>query len=128
MSSCPCAGPDAAAAYETLRRAGPLFTLIDDTHLIIRVRRCACGRAWLSIFTERVDFAGGDDPQRRELIPLEAEDIAALEPMAGRASEEALLELGDGWERRVLVRDWPGGAAQPVAAWRTGGLRIAAHD
>ncbi|MCC6677095.1 MAG: hypothetical protein IT436_08120 [Phycisphaerales bacterium] len=129
-SGCACAGEDAAGALGAVRAGPAVVELIDDLHLIVRIRRCRCGRAYLSIFTERIDWANGDDPQHWEFFPLEEAEVARLLARAaeGPVDEAFLLEFGAGMRRRMLVRDWPGGAGEPVVGWRDGPLTIAAHD
>jgi len=126
---CACAGDDPAAALAAMRAGPAVAELIDDLHLIVRLARCRCGRPYVSVFTERIDWASGDDPQRWEFFPLEEEEAARLLARAaeGGVDEAYLLEFGAGLRRRLLVRDWPGGAGEPVLGWREGPLTIAAH-
>jgi hypothetical protein len=55
--------------------------LVDESHLIISFRRCpACRQRFLSVFTERIDWVGGNDPQTWMLLALddaEAEKLGA---------------------------------------------------
>lgn len=130
VCACDDRSAGAAEALEAVRAGPVVLGLIDEPHLIVQLRRCRCGRAWLSIFTERIDWVNGDDPQRREYYPLgEPEVVRVLARAAeGPVDEAFLLRLGAGPHRRVLVRDWPGGAAAPEVKWGWGIVSIAGHD
>lgn len=124
-SSCACVGPDAHAAMAAGKKAAVVANLIDESHFIVNLRRCACGRHFLTLFCERVDWADSDDPQTRVSVPVtprEAEELRALKSV----DEPALLGLVPG-ERRFLYHDMPKGAPQTIE-WRRGAVFIPAHD
>lgn len=131
MTSCACTGPDAEAAFDAIRAGPTVLRLIDESHLIVRLVRCRCGRGYLSVFTELIDWAGGDDPQRRVYTPLDEQELLHLLALAakGEVDEQDLLNAAGAWPaRRLLERDWPSGAATHDFRWRTGAVAIAPHD
>lgn len=119
--ACACAGDDAKLALLAIRANGSAGdgwtgTLIDESHFIVRVMRCGvCGRAWLSVFTEAIDWTGGDDSQRWMYTPLGEEEVGAIRELSERAggvSEADLMKFGTA--ARTLVRDWPSGQEETV--------------
>jgi hypothetical protein len=64
--------PDTAdAAWEARIHLESDEFIIDDTHLIVRLLSCAvCRQKYLSIMTETIDWANGDDPQHWVSIPV----------------------------------------------------------
>lgn len=125
--ACACAGADARLALLAIRANGAAPSgwtgmLIDDSHFIVRVARCGvCGRAWLSVFTESIDWTGGDDSQRWMYTPLSEEEVGTIRAMseqAGGVSEADLMKFGKG--ERTLIRDWPSGKDETVE-WKSAG-------
>lgn len=119
-----CGGDDAEAAWAALQHER-VDAMIQESHFGIRATRCACGQAFVVVFTERIDWSGGEDDQTWLALPVHGVELAEL-----RRADEATLrrrvrELGRG--RRFLLRCFPTGAA-PGCAWREGGLVIGPHD
>ncbi|MGW4650515.1 hypothetical protein [Kitasatospora sp. NPDC004289] len=89
----------------------------DDSHFIVSVKRCAlCSQAFVSVFTEFVDWAGSRDAQYRTVLPItdaEAEDL-----VAGRLTPHQVGALGA--DRRHLHSDWPSGAEEATVYWGSG--------
>lgn len=99
-------------------------SLRDDSHFIVSIRRCkACGQKFISIFTEFVDWAHGEDDQYRTLMPLtdrEAEDLVD--------GVRALFKIGDlGATRRYLQSDWPRARPKTVR-WARGAFEVREGD
>jgi hypothetical protein len=122
---CPqCYGDDAEATAAFVH-AGGLVTdraVVDDSHFIVSLRRCsACGQAFVSIFTEFVDWSGGDDAQYRDVVPVTPDEVGTLLDQGERLDLRFLGSLGEG--RRRLSGDWPSGGAKRVN-WRTGAFRV----
>lgn len=118
--ACWPATPDAAwAARSRLSQA----ELIDEPHYRVALLSCpACGQTFLSVFTETVDWADGEDPQYWITLPLTAVEHAGL---AGtRPTDAQIAALGPG--RRSLHRDYPKGG-ELVTRWGTG-IHVRAHD
>jgi hypothetical protein len=121
---CPqCYGDDAesAAAFH----AGGLKTeqvLLDDSHFIVSLRRCVrCGQAFVSIFTEFVDWSGGEDAQYRDVIPVTPAEAETVRAQGEQVDLRFLGSLGD--KRRRLCTDWPTGGSKRIR-WRTGAFRV----
>ncbi len=100
----------------------PVARLVDESHLGISILACvSCGQQFLSVFTERIDWVKGEDPQCSTLLPMTKEEaarmIAKLEP-----AEVAALGL----QRVFLRNDWPSGGGQTLGYTR--GTLIGPHD
>jgi hypothetical protein len=97
--------------------------LVDDVHFIVQILRCAeCGQRFASIFTEFVDWSGGDDAQYRDVVPL---DEGEAERLAAQGEDVDLAWLGGlGADRRSLRSDWPTGARERRIRWTTGPIHI----
>ena len=115
-----CYGDDAEAtvAYyhggglETERR------IIDESHFQVSLRRCrGCAQAFIAIFTEFVDWAGGDDAQYRDIVPVTPAEAAHLVASGEDVDLSYLGSLGAG--RRRLSMDWPTGGEQ-CTGWEVG--------
>lgn len=119
-----CWPADAEAAWAARSGLVNRRDLIDESHFHVMVLSCPkCGQAYVSVFTESIDWADGDDPQEWTTLPLTADEAGRLvrnEP----PTEAVLSALGPG--RRCLRRDAPKGAP-PRAFWHTG-LAIGWHD
>lgn len=74
--------------------------LVDESHLIVSLRRCpACAQRFLWVFTERIDWTGGDDPQTWTILELtdeEADRLAAdrdFAPLQAAAATRDALRI-----------------------------------
>ncbi|MQS16117.1 hypothetical protein F7Q99_28745 [Streptomyces kaniharaensis] len=95
----------------------------DDSHFIVSVQRCGlCSQAFVSVFTEYIDWVASQDAQYRTVLPIT--DAEADDLVAGRLSPHRVGALGDG--RRHLQSDWPSGAEEPSVYWGSGvfGVRV----
>ena len=99
--------------------------LIDESHLHVAIRVCgSCTQGFVHVFTETIDWADSDDPQRWAVLPLTGDEVSALTQGDGPVTEAALNALGG--ERRSLVRDYPKGT-MPTCSWGRG-LSVGPHD
>lgn len=122
-SACACSGADAQGAKAALREAAVVETFVDESHYSVRVVACAqCGKRWVKVFTEKIDWEGGDDSQAWMWIPVEPREEAALR--AAKGSERAVLAL---WPRRHLCDVWPRGQERRVF-WQEGAIVVLPHD
>jgi len=114
---------DAAnAARSTLKRE---HDLIDESHFHVMTMKCpACSQVFVSVFTETVDFADGEDPQYWITLPLTAAEAEDLAKQGDGLTEAALNALGPG--RKSLAHDFPKGGT-PTSYWRTG-MNVGHHD
>lgn len=125
---CPCQSADADAAYSALRARVPVVELVDESHLGVRVFRCrACNAAFLSVFTELIDWSGGDDAQAWMVAPLTEGEASALGAPGAQASLWRTLLASRAADRPYLARVYPRGGA-PSVTWRTGPVPILPHD
>lgn len=96
-------------------------TIRDDSHFIVSVKRCGCcAQAFLSVFTEYVDWAASNDAQYRTLLPIT--DAEATDLMEGRLTPHRAGALGRG--RRHLRSDWPSDAEHPSVYWSSGSFEV----
>ncbi|MFF2041085.1 hypothetical protein ACFVVX_11695 [Kitasatospora sp. NPDC058170] len=111
-----------AEAHHGSRDGVRLETMIrDDSHFIVSVQRCGlCSQAFVSVFTEYVDWVASQDAQYRTVLPIT--DAEADDLVAGRLSLHRLGALGDG--RRHLQSDWPSGAEKPSVYWGSGAFGV----
>lgn len=95
-----------------------------ESHFGVSIRRCAaCGQQFVWVFTETVDYAGGEDPQCRTVMPLTADEAArAIE--RGTPDFAELHRLSSG--RRFLRDDWPASGARTCSY--TTGILVGPHD
>lgn len=124
-----CAGDDAYAALAAIRKARHIAELVDESHFIVSIRRCIlCGQHFLSLFCERVDWADGDDPQTRVLVPVNEAEVQRLQIQSANivADENVMLEIV-AHERRFLYHDMLKGAPEKLV-WMTRPLFIPGHD
>lgn len=122
-SNCPCQTEDLRAFRLGLRQL-PTTILIDDSHLIVSLRSCECGRQYLSVFTEVVDWVGGDDAQHHQVIEIDPELAAAL---VARHD----LDQGDvdelGLTGRIVAWSHPSGGVEILQAYE-GSFQVPFHD
>lgn len=118
-----CGSPDPDTAWAWFRDGtDTTHTVVDDSHFIVSVRRCrACGQPFLSVFTEFVDWTGGDDAQYRDIVPVTADEVEELLRYGETVDPGWLGSLGR--DRRRLSTDWPTGGAFRVG-WRRGGFTV----
>lgn len=117
-----CCPSDPEAAWQARDRLKRTADLIDDSHFHVMILKCpACWQEFVSVFTETIDYADGEDPQYWSLLPLTKTEATALRD---RVSEAGLNALGPG--RRCLRRDHPKDG-EPTVYWSTG-LRVGMHD
>jgi hypothetical protein len=122
---CPSCWPDAAEAAWAVRPGlERMARPIDEAHLSATLLRCrACGQVFLSLFAERIDWAGGEDAQSWTVLPLTEEEVAGL-TRDGPPGEGAIAALGVG--RRSLRREHPSDG--PLRVFWGRGVRVEDHD
>lgn len=124
MGCAECSGRDAARAWDAsqhTRRA----SVVDESHFSIRTSECACGQRFVVVFTERIDWSGGEDDQTWVLLPIDGAEEDRITKAGESGAGAVIVELGR--ERRFLVRAYPTGK-ELSAWWRDGGLSIGPHD
>jgi hypothetical protein len=105
-----CYGDDAQAVSVYYDNGG-LETerlIVDDPHFLVSLPRCRrCAQGFVSIFTEFVDWEGGDDAQYRDVVPVTPAETAIVVEQGEDVDLRYLGSLGEG--RRRLSTDWPTG-------------------
>jgi hypothetical protein len=120
-----CLPDSAEAAAEATRGFEFVHRLIDESHYIVSIKRCPhCTQAYLSVFTETIDWIGGEDPQYRTLLPITADETLVLVAHGERVSDSTLNALGP--QRRSLCIDYPRDGGKRMF-WNTG-MCIGPHD
>ena len=121
---CDACWPDDAAAAWAARDTLARTELVDESHYHVALMTCrACGQRFVSLFTEQIDWTGGEDPQYSTQLPLTADEAAAL--VADGAPSEAQINALDG-PRRSLKRDFPKGG-ELTTTWGRG-IWVGWHD
>jgi hypothetical protein len=111
--------PTAAdAAWEARRALIHVAELIDESHFHVMILACPrCTQRFVSVFTETVDWADGDDPQFWTVLPITGREAADLVQQQHSLTETKLHALGPG--RRCLRVEHPKAAPRRIF-WRTG--------
>jgi hypothetical protein len=120
-----CWPSSADTAWEARRALAREAELIDESHFHVMVLACSsCAQHFVSVFTETIDWADGEDPQYWTLLPITDAEAAELVQRGGSVTEAQLNALAP--ERRCLRHDYPK-AAVPRTSWGTG-IWVGPHD
>ena len=123
MRGCPSCFPAEPTAMPALEHEA---SLVDEVHFLVSLGRCAaCGQRFVSVFCERIDWVGGEDPQTRSVLPITGEEADRL-LADGAALDRGYLEAL-GRDRDYLLSWWPSDGARDVRVHR-GGPVIVPHD
>ncbi len=121
-----CFQCQAVEAESARRSLIEISRLVDESHFIVRILKCAhCGQRYVSVFTEMIDWSGGDDAQYWSLLPLSEDEAAQLIEQGERVDIHAIESLGR--DRPDLQVDFPTGK-EKRALWANGNLHIGPHD
>lgn len=116
----------ADAAGEAIEHMAINKALIQESHYSIKLRACkTCQQAFVSVFTERIDWQDGEDPQRWLFMPLTPDEITRLSAQNSTSALERSVQLLAP-DRKSLCLDSPKG--QPEKVFWTRGIRIDMHD
>jgi hypothetical protein len=119
-----CGADDAAAAWEALH-ALRVRTFVQESHFSVQITACTCGQHHAVVFTERIDWHGGEDDQTWLAVPVAPAEVEAL--VAAGEDQVAVVLPRLVRDRRFLVRSFPT-AGSLTAWWRMGGFAIGPHD
>jgi len=120
-----CWPADASAAWVARAELSRVRVLIDESHFIVAILACpVCAQRYLSVFTEMIDWEGGEDPQDWTLLPITGGEAEGLIREAASLDEMSLNALGR--ERRSLRRDHP--RDEPPRVFWGSGILIGPHD
>jgi hypothetical protein len=119
-----CYGPDPdlvnAFHRESLRRT---HQVVDDSHFIVGVLECPrCRQRFVRIFTEFVDWSGGEDAQYTDTVPVTSAEAERVIARGDPADTGMLGELGR--DRRRLSSSWPSRAPMRIY-WASGTFHVA---
>jgi len=96
--------------------------LVDESHYIVKLHQCPhCQQQFVSVFSERVDWLDGEDPQDRQVMPVTPAECEALQHLPDAL---ALYQLAP--KRQSLHWELPKGEYRRVR-WRQG-LHPVPHD
>lgn len=97
------------SATQALEARGTLVAqhhLIDESHYSVRILACGvCGQRFLSVFTERVDWEHGNDPQEYQLAPISGDEAEGLVAAGDSITTEQVEQAAR--ERYVVVHRFP---------------------
>lgn len=120
-----CWPDDARAAWGARDGLSRQKELIDDSHFIVAILACPrCAQRYVSIFTEMIDWAAGNDPQYWTVLPITGDEAEGLIRQGASLDEASLDALGRG--RRSLRRDHPRDGP-PRMSWGSG-ILVGPHD
>ncbi|MBD0674251.1 hypothetical protein [Streptomyces sp. CBMA156] len=95
--------------------------VVDGSRFAVNLRRCRdCSQRFVWIFTEVVDWMGGDDAQYVTIMPVTADEATGL--TVGTLRPRGLGALGR--DRRRLNHDWPTGGPARLH-WNSGRFLVA---
>jgi hypothetical protein len=119
-----CLPPDADNAWEAVKLLTIDSELFDESHFMIKLRACPrCQQRFLSVFTETIDWADGEDPQFWSVLPITPTEAKHLLD-AGSGIMPQLNALAP--TRRSLCHDFQKGES-PRSFWSSG-VSIGPHD
>jgi hypothetical protein len=110
-----CYGDDAQTvlAYYYERGLESDQRVVDDSHFGVSLRHCReCGQRFVWIFSEFVDWTGGEDAQYSDIVPVTADEAATVAAAGEDVDLRYLGSLGAG--RRRLCSDWPTGGDKRI--------------
>ncbi|RSM86545.1 hypothetical protein DMH04_12890 [Kibdelosporangium aridum] len=116
-----CYGEDAETVMEyCTKNLETTRRIVSDSHFGVSLRKCPeCGQQFVAIFTEFVDWQGGDDAQYFDIVPvtpIEAKYIVNAQDLL-----RDLSKLGN--RRRRVSSDWPTGGRNRVS-WKHGEFHV----
>jgi hypothetical protein len=109
---CPtCLPPSPDDAWSAVPTLHIDSRLVDESHFSVLLRSCSsCSQRFVSVFTEIVDWAEGEDPQFWTVLPITEKEATALRAADEQGVALQVYELGS--DRRSLCHSFPksGGA------------------
>jgi hypothetical protein len=115
-----CGAPDAEVAAAT--QFDWTCELIDESHFSVFIGECErCHQRWISVFSEDIDWVGGDDAQYTRRLPITLAESNELQAQGNKISLDRLQEIG--LNRRYLQIDHPTGKPKRIC-WTLGHLSV----
>lgn len=112
-----CLGATAPLAW-TAVNSKATHTFVHEVHFTVHATRCACGQPFIIVFTERVDFHGGDDTQVELAVAVSADELSLLQAAASLTATLTQLAI----DRRFLVK-----STGQAPRWLEQGFAIGPH-
>lgn len=101
-------------------------SVVHESHFTLQVLRCNhCGQLFFKVFTEFIDWHGGNDAQYWTVTPITSDEATRLIADGEHVDLQWLGSLGSG--RRSLVSDYPTGAPSRYS-WRSGPVPLSWGD
>jgi hypothetical protein len=119
-----CCPDEAEAGWEALCSLRIESRLVQESHFSVLVRACEqCTQRFVSVFTETIDWEGGEDPQSWTVLPVRPDEAERL----AQASTGLIRELHAlAPNRRSWRREHPKGA--PASSFWATGVLVGPHD
>jgi hypothetical protein len=114
-----CTSADAATAWTAMLHER-VRSLVEESHYSIQITACRCGQHFVKVFTERIDWQGGDDDQDWLVFAIDSAEAERLSSAAESELHGLVTALGR--DRRFLVHCNAG------TWWRENGFMIGPHD
>jgi hypothetical protein len=106
----------ASGALERVHR------VYDESHYSVNIERCRhCGQPAVRVFTEFVDWTGGEDSMYVSIIPITPAEADLLVAQGENVDDKAIEAMSRG--RPYLQSDWPTGKEKRTE-WREGPVWI----
>jgi hypothetical protein len=116
-----CSGGSAEEALVKARGLERTAALVEESHFSVRLCVCpSCGQKLVSLFSEQIDWQGGDDPQLFVVMSIAEAEAEMLRGLDEDGLERAVAALADG--RRFLITDFTS------TRWSNGPLFLPRHD
>ncbi len=110
-----CWPASAQRALEARQALEAQHHLVDESHYSVRLLACrGCGQRFVSVFTERIDWTHGNDPQEYQLAPISGDEAAELIAAGESITEESIEQAAR--ERYVLLHRYPN-TGGPTTTW-----------
>ena len=120
-----CWPQSASTAWERSRSLKHKHSLVRESHYHVTIAACPfCSQHFVRIFTETIDWLGGNDPQYSTVYPLSPEEADYLGQLGEDVTEQILNGLPS--ERMSLIHDFP--RAGGVQTHWSQGIFIGPHD
>ena len=120
-----CWSSDANWVWEARSRLQKRLDLVDSAHLGVSLVACTqCEQSYLSVFTETINWRGGNDPVHWTLIPIMS--VHAIE-MAKRVKPVSESLLSDICGKASSAQRYSSSSGESRSYWGVG-LQIGMHD
>jgi len=119
-----CNAAELEAAWDS-QHAEAIHVLVQESHFSIRITACSCGQRFVTVFTECIDWRGGEDDQTWLALPVTADEAASL--VATREGQLVGVVSALAVGRRFMMRRFPTGGSMTLS-WHHGGFVIGPHD